>query len=89
MIAQEGGSPRNRGNFNLQGTSNIQLPTASPVGFESWELGLPWELEVGRWELTTRRTAAALARELVSQAVCGDHVLRMLGIRFDLLAQPS
>src|SRR5262249_26050780 len=38
---------------NAQQTPNSQLPIAVvlPI-FGNWELGLDWELEVGRWDLT-------------------------------------
>ena len=42
---------------NFQGTSNSQLPTLSRRSrpFGSWELGVPWKLELGSWELTPSR----------------------------------
>jgi len=50
MIAQEGGSPRNRGNFKSQTNFPNQLPTGWELIWEFvWDLEVGSALELGIW----------------------------------------
>ncbi len=71
-------------NFQLQLPRHSQRPTpkrvdgaASPVG--RWELGVPWRLGVGSWELTSRTPTRDLATMRRNRRDGGDVVPALRG----------